>query len=347
MRSLWFVKQGLLEWRDVSTPRLAGPLEALVEPIAASTCDIDRYVVGYPSPFTEPFAIGHNGVARVTEVGDRVQTVKPGDIVAVAWHISCGECDLCKRGLPAHCRQSSPGASYGMPAGGRWGGLFDDVVRVPYADAMLHQLPDGIDPVELVATSDNLTQGYATVAPHVQSGNERVLVLGWGINGLYAAGFAKALGASLVAYVDENAENRSIAAGFGASVSTSVERDMGTFDLVVDASADPKWLRRRALQVLEPEGVIECVAHLRDVTFEGWSWYGRGATFHCGVCSTGPHVAGVFECVAAGAVIPSKLWSERVGFDNDLPLALAAHRRQLVAVREAAPLTSTTSPARA
>lgn len=347
MRSLWFVKQGLLEWRDVPTPRLGGPLEALVEPIAASTCDIDRYVVGYPSPFTKPFAIGHNGVARVIDIGDQVKTVERGDVVAVAWHISCGECDRCKHGIPAHCRQSTPGSSYGMPTGERWGGLFDDVVRVPYADAMLHPLPERVDPAEFAATSDNLTQAYATVAPHVRSGSERVLVLGWGINGLYATAFAKALGLSAVTYVDENLENRATAAELGATISTSVERDMGPFDLVVDASADPRLLRRRVLQVLEPEGVVECVAHLGDIVVEGWSWYGRGATFHCGVCSTGPHVAGVFQCISAGAVIPSRLWSERVAFDDDLPAAFAAHRRQLVAVREdasaAVSVTSTTS----
>jgi threonine dehydrogenase-like Zn-dependent dehydrogenase len=199
---------------------------------------------------------------------------------------------------------------------------------------MLHPLPRGMDPAEFAATGDNLTQAYATVAPHVRSGSERVLILGWGINGLYATAFAKALGFGAVTYVDENAENRATATELGANVSMSVERDMGPFDLVVDASADPKMLRRRVLQVLEPEGVIECVAHLGDVVIEGWSWYGRGATFHCGVCSTGPHVAGVFQCIGAGAVVPSRIWSERVAFDEDLPAAFAAHRRQLVAVRE-------------
>jgi threonine dehydrogenase-like Zn-dependent dehydrogenase len=191
--------------------------------------------------------------------------------------------------------------------------------------------------VEFVATSDNLTQAYATIAPHIRSGSERALILGWGINGLYATAFAKALGLSAVTYVDENAENRATAAELGATVSMSIERDMGPFDLVVDASADPKLLRRRVLQVLEPEGVVECVAHLGEVVVEGWSWYGRGATFHCGVCSTGPNVPGVFQCISAGAVVPSRISSERVPFDEDLPAAFAAHRRQLVAVRGDAP----------
>jgi threonine dehydrogenase-like Zn-dependent dehydrogenase len=244
MRSLWFVRQGHVEWRDVPAPRLNGALEALVAPIAASSCDIDRYIVSHPSRFKEPFAIGHNGVAQVVEIGDEVKSVRPGDIVAVAWHISCGRCDRCKRGLLAHCRQSAPGTSYGLPTGERWGGLFDDLVRVPYADAMLHPLPKALDPVEFVATSDNLTQGYAAVAPHVKAGRNRILVFGWGINGLYAVAFARALGAREITYIDDNPTNRVTAIGLGAAALPGPpEPGIGPFDLVVDASLDPAWLR--------------------------------------------------------------------------------------------------------
>jgi threonine dehydrogenase-like Zn-dependent dehydrogenase len=333
MRSLWFVRMGQLEWRDVPAPRLAGDLEALVEPIAASTCDIDRLVVSRPSPFSEPYPIGHNAVARVIEVGDRVSSVKPGDVVAVAWHITCGECDRCKRGLLSHCRRRPDRTSYGLPGTENWGGLFDDIVRVPFADQMLHRLPGTIDPVEFVALSDNLTVGYSTVARHIKAGRDRVLVLGWGINGLYSAAFAQALGAREVTYVDDNAANIEAARQLGVAISAGpVERGMGPFDLIVDADNDPSWLRR-GLLALEPEGVIECVGHIADVTVPGWAWYGLGATLHCGVCPTGPDVGATIELVERGAVIPSNFCSERVAWDEDLPAAFATHRRQLVAVR--------------
>ncbi|WP_246088509.1 alcohol dehydrogenase catalytic domain-containing protein [Phreatobacter stygius] len=334
MQSLWFVRQGHLEWRDVAAPRLGGDLEALVQPIAASTCDIDRLIISQPSPFKDPFAIGHNGVGRVLEVGEGVRTVTPGDLVAISWHISCGQCDRCRRGLLAHCRQTAPGTCYGLPGRESWGGLFDDVVRVPFADAMLHRLPGGVDPVAFVATSDNLTLGYATVAPHIKAGRDRILVLGWGINGLYVVAFARALGARSLTYVDDDTANRETATELGATAFPGPpDRGMGPFDLVVDASADPKWLRG-VMRLIEPESMVECVAHLGDVTLPGWQWYGTGATLHCGLCScTGPHVHETFKAVGSGAVVPSKLWSERVAWDQDLPAAMVAHRRQLVAVR--------------
>ena len=333
MRSLYFVRQGVMEWRDVRTPGLRGSREAIVEILAASSCDIDRLVVTNPSPFSDPFAIGHNAIGRVMDIGEDVKSVAPGDLVAITWHISCGQCDQCANGLPAHCRATPPGASYGLPTKDHWGGLFDEVIRVPFADSMLFRLPSDVNPVELVAASDNLAVGYASIAPHIKSGSECVLILGSGINGLYVAAFARALGLIDVVYVDEDPDNLLLAAGLGCISAPILERAMGPFDIVVDAGCDPKPLRKRVLQVLQPEGVVECVGHMRDVTLDGWAWYGRGATFHCGVCSSGPHIDQVFRFVAAGTVLPSQLWSDLVPFDDDLPRAFVSHRRQLVAVR--------------
>src|SRR5689334_12738120 len=95
MRSLRYIGPRRLEWHEVSTPILLGPGEAIVEPVAASVCDIDRPVIAGETPFPGPFAIGHEGVALVAEVGDAVTSVVPGQLVAVAWHIACGTCRQC------------------------------------------------------------------------------------------------------------------------------------------------------------------------------------------------------------------------------------------------------------
>jgi hypothetical protein len=63
-------------------------------------------------------------------------------LVVVPWCISCGTCDHCRGGLTAHCTSVPHMAMYGAPIGGSWGGLFSDLVRVPYADAMLVPLPN-------------------------------------------------------------------------------------------------------------------------------------------------------------------------------------------------------------
>jgi threonine dehydrogenase-like Zn-dependent dehydrogenase len=184
MRSLRFVGPRHLEWHEVPAPRLLGPGEAIVEPVAASVCDIDRPVLTGESPFAGPFAIGHEGVARVLDIGDEVSTVVPGQLVAVAWHIACGTCPPCRVGLTAHCESVPPQAMYGLPAGGEWGGLFDDQLRVPFADAMLTPVPAGIDPAAAVSAGDNLSLGYEIMHKHIALGRRRIAVLGWQAVGL-------------------------------------------------------------------------------------------------------------------------------------------------------------------
>jgi threonine dehydrogenase-like Zn-dependent dehydrogenase len=68
------------------------------------------------------------------------------------------------RRMTAHC-EAHPGLTgYGVSVAGDWGGLFSEEVRVPYADAMLQPLPDGVDPVAVASASDNLTDAYIGVA---------------------------------------------------------------------------------------------------------------------------------------------------------------------------------------
>ena len=52
-------------------------------------------------------------------------------------------------------------------AGGLWGGVIADQLAVPFADAMLVPLPDGIDVVAAASVADNVSDGYRHVAPHL------------------------------------------------------------------------------------------------------------------------------------------------------------------------------------
>ncbi|HJQ83935.1 MAG TPA: alcohol dehydrogenase catalytic domain-containing protein, partial [Candidatus Binatia bacterium] len=138
MRALTYVGPGALEWRDVEPPTLGGAGEALVRPLAVATCDLDAVIVRGLSPFAPPFPLGHECVAEVLEVGDGVRTVRPGDRVVVPFQPACGDCAFCRRGLTATCSAVPRTSMYGIgAAGGDWGGALSDVLRVPFADAML------------------------------------------------------------------------------------------------------------------------------------------------------------------------------------------------------------------
>src|SRR5436853_5632713 len=121
-----------LEWRDSQPPVLASDAGALVRPIAVATCDLDALIVSGTSPFPPPFVIGHEGVAEVVEVGDRVTSVAPGDRVVVPFQVSCGTCGPCLEGRTGNCSTVTWQSTYGFGFGDEYsGGFLDDLVHVP------------------------------------------------------------------------------------------------------------------------------------------------------------------------------------------------------------------------
>src|SRR5438309_272938 len=118
MRELIFIEPGRLEWRDTAEPELESAEEAIVRPIVASNCDLDTAIVRGDAPLPGPFAIGHEFIAEVIEVGDDVSSFAKDKKVIVPWKISWGACESCRLGVTAGCSSVSPLAMFGLPAGG-------------------------------------------------------------------------------------------------------------------------------------------------------------------------------------------------------------------------------------
>src|SRR3954451_11254717 len=93
MRQLEILGAHTVDWREAPAPALQGDGEALVRPLAVAMCDLDAVFLGGVIPIAEPFALGHECVAEVLEVGDAVSHVVPGDRVVVPFQISCGTCN--------------------------------------------------------------------------------------------------------------------------------------------------------------------------------------------------------------------------------------------------------------
>jgi threonine dehydrogenase-like Zn-dependent dehydrogenase len=232
MRELAVVKSRILRWQDVPEPIVKSPTDALVRPFIAARCDGDSVFLQHdferllragamlhmvdetfrkPStdPFAAPFAYGHECVAEVTRCGSDVHHFAVGDVVIVPWAISCGTCSPCISRLTSKCATAcgdKPLAAYGFgDAIGNRGGMVSDALLVPWADAMLVSVPDGIDPLSLASASDNIPDAYRTVGPYLErTPGAPVVIVGGGAKsiGLYAVGIAKALGSSRVDYLD-------------------------------------------------------------------------------------------------------------------------------------------------
>lgn len=308
MRSLIFLEPGRLEWQEVPEPRIEDPRDAIVRPVAASACDLDRAIVAGMTPFTGPFAIGHECVAEVVETGGDIEGLSPGQVVVVPWHVACGICSRCGAGLTAHCSSVPYGAMFGLPVAGDWGGTFADLLRVPHAGSMLVPISQEVPFECIVGVGDNLTTAYELVARHAATeGGTRVLVLGSGSIGLYAGESARALGASQITYVDDDAQRLEVAQRLGlAALEGPPHPNLGEFDLLVEASWKPRWLQQ-GLPLLAPEGACEALIYLEDVPLPMFQMYVRGVRFHIGRSNVRTHIPAVLSAIGSGTLRPERV----------------------------------------
>lgn len=330
MRQLMLVKPGRAEWTEVPDPVLTGPDDALVRPIAVATCDLDTAINAGVFPMELPYAVGHEFVAEVIDVADGVSTIRPGDVVAVPFQISCGRCDACGRGQTQDCRRVPPGAMYGLGAlGGDWGGALADTVRVPYADAMLLELPSGID-AATAASMDNLPDAWRTVAPYLDEHVRRVLVVGRQSIGLYAVSIATALGAD-VTYIDDSPARLAIAERMGATVAERGQQ-VGTYPVTVSTDATPDGLRF-AIDATARGGVCtDTGIFTRDVPLPLRSMFARGITFRTGRPAARTELPAVLDLIASGRLDPSVVTASTASWE-DAPAAWSEHAAKLVITR--------------
>jgi alcohol dehydrogenase len=331
---------GLVHWEDGDPPSLPGEDGALVRPLTVATCDLDVGVLrgGYPAPGA-PYALGHEGVAEVVEVGEAVTSVVPGDRVVVPFQISCGRCARCRAGRTGNCAAHPPLSTYGLGTmgGHQWGGLLAELAAVPHADAMLVPVADGLDPVAIASCSDNVPDAWRAVGPQLAAEpGADVLVMAGPVGphsiGLYAAGLAVALGADRVVYHDEDETRLGIAAALGAETQEGPPpRKVGAFPVTVNASGTEAGLRC-ALNSTAFDGMCTNVSvYLEDPALPLLAMYSRGCTLHTGRVHARPAIPSVLDLVARG-FDPALVTSAVVGWD-DAAEALADPPMKLVVSR--------------
>ena len=285
MKQAVFIAPGKLEWRETAAPTLQGANEAIVRPIVVGRCDLDTLYVTGRMPLASGEPIGHEVIAEIVELGSKVRGMQVGQRVIVAAQISCGECRRCRAGLTGRCEAVPFGASYGMGRAGNFGGGLTDLLRVPFAQAMLVPIPTGVDPTTMIGLADMATDAWRAVGPPLkQRLGGAVLVLGGAtpVIGVYAAGMAVAFGAGVVDYVDADSMRRERAQVYGARAFDHIDSCAANYDIVVDASGSAVQLLA-ALQRLAPEAIVTSVAPARSgPEFPMLELYMKGATFHVG-----------------------------------------------------------------
>lgn len=182
---------------EVAMPKILKPSDAIVKVTTSTICGTDKHIRHGGVPAVKPGTIiGHEFCGEVVEIGSGVNKFKVGDRVAVSCITQCMSCYYCKRGQYSQC------------VDGSWifGHLIDgcqaDYVRVPYADAGMYTIPNGLTDEDVLFVGDILSTGYfGAENGNIQSG-DTVAVFGSGPVGMCAMATAKLWGPARVVAVD-------------------------------------------------------------------------------------------------------------------------------------------------
>ena len=180
-------------------PTLREPTDALVRVTLASICTSDLHIKHGSVPRAVPgITVGHEMVGVVEAVGRDVQTLRPGDRVAVNVETFCGDCFFCRHGWVNNCTHPDGGWALGC----RIDGGQAEYVRVPFAEQGLTPIPDGVSDRQALFVGDILATGYWAAEISEIGPEDTVLILGAGPIGVITAQAAKGMGAGSVMITD-------------------------------------------------------------------------------------------------------------------------------------------------
>ncbi|GAB5512099.1 MAG: L-idonate 5-dehydrogenase [Hyphomicrobiales bacterium] len=216
-----------------------------------------------PIRVREPIILGHEASGRVVEVGDRVDSLRIGDLVAINPSRPCGDCRFCNQDEFVHClNMNFRGSAYRFP---HEQGLFRDTLVLPAAQ--LHVFRTGVS-VQEAACAEPLSVCLHAVKQAPDLSGKRVLVTGAGPIGALCASVASLRGASEIVVTDIENYPLSVARQMGATstVNARTDRDgldpfkvdKGQFDVVFECSAAAPAITE-ALEALRPRGTMVLV----------------------------------------------------------------------------------------
>lgn len=213
-----------LEITEIDLPR-PGPGRVRVRIAAAGVCHSDLSLSDGTLRQPVPAVLGHEGAGTVTEVGEGVEGVAPGDRVVLNWAPSCGDCHFCRLREPWLCARAAAGAT--VPHARRasdgaelYPGLGTAVFAeetVVAANAVL-PLPDDLPLADAALLGCAVLTGYGAVchATRLKAG-ESLAVFGVGGVGLAVLQAARIAGAGPIVAVDVSPEKEGLARSAGAT----------------------------------------------------------------------------------------------------------------------------------
>ena len=325
---------------DVADPVLAEDTDVLLRVERTAICGSDLHLWHGPSLPFSGFAVGHEFLGVVEEVGPAVQTVRKGDRILAACPTGCGSCSFCRRGLYSGC----PVATRGGTAQNVFGfgpalpGGQAEAVRVPFADANAIAVPDFLADEQALFLTDILPTAYMGTEFAEVGAGDTVVVFGCGPVGSLAQRCAQLRGAARVIAVDldEGRLERARARGCDAVnpqstdlVEHVLERTGGVgADAVIEAVGVPELIVQ-ALTLTRAGGRVAVIGVVLAPVELPWPLvFNKNLTLRSGLVNPQAHIGSLIPLIAEGRLDPSEIISHR------LPLSEGVRGYEIFAAHE-------------
>jgi len=210
--------------RDIHLEQVAyptcGPTDAIVKVTTTTICGTDSHIWRGEYPVAPGRVVGHEPAGVIHELGGAVQGYEIGDRVIVGAITPCGSCYFCQNSDFSQCAGYED--QWGVIGGWRLGNSIDGVqaefFRVPYAQANLARIPEGLTDEEVLFVTDIATTGIAAVETAGVQLGDSVAIFAQGPIGLCATAGARLRGAGLIIGIDSNPLRLEMARKMGADV---------------------------------------------------------------------------------------------------------------------------------
>lgn len=327
MRGYGVTTKGKSGWMEKEKP-VAGPMDAILRPIAIAPCSSDTHVMH--AGMAENRILGHESVAEVVEVGSMVKNFKPGDIVVVP----CTTPDWTSKDVQRRGGNNAHdiGLMKSFKLVGSIDGTFAEFFAINNADSNLVLKPEEVSIESALMTVDMMSTGfYGVEMADVQFG-ESVVVFGIGPVGLMAVAGTALRGAGRLFAIGTRPNCVELAKEYGATDIVSykdgnvVEQILalngGQVDRVIIAGGDCTSMNQ-ALALVKPNGVISNInfydiADKFDIPAYLWGMGMSDVTIRGGFCPGGAYrMEQMLNLIKNGRVDPSKLLNYKFeGFDK-------------------------------
>jgi threonine dehydrogenase-like Zn-dependent dehydrogenase len=277
MKALCWQGKKDIRCEAVPDPIIEDSRDCIIKVTTCAICGSDLHLMdGFVPSMMCGDVLGHEMMGEVVEVGPEAKArgVKAGDRAVVPFTINCGECEQCQKQNFSLCERSNRNKAlanvmwghstaglfgYSHITGGYAGGQAE-YLRVPFSDATLIKVPQGIADEKLLFLGDIFPTGWqAAVYCDIQP-TDTVAVWGCGPVGQFAIKSALMLGARRVIAIDSVPERLAMAGSIGAEIIDRTQVNvLSTLNEMTNGRGPEKCIDAVGLEAHGPNRVLGAI----------------------------------------------------------------------------------------